>query len=40
GFRQEAHLRESLWFKDAWADDLIFAMLRSEWSAPGATPGS
>jgi RimJ/RimL family protein N-acetyltransferase len=40
GFRQEAHLRESLWFKDAWADDLIFAMLRSEWSAPGANLGS
>jgi len=31
GFRLEAHHRESLWFKDAWADDLIFALLRSEW---------
>jgi RimJ/RimL family protein N-acetyltransferase len=31
GFRQEAHLRESIWFKEEWADDLIFAMLRREW---------
>jgi RimJ/RimL family protein N-acetyltransferase len=31
GFRQEAHLVESLWFKGAWADDLIFALLRREW---------
>jgi RimJ/RimL family protein N-acetyltransferase len=33
GFRQEAHLRESLWFKGEWADDVIFALLRSEWVA-------
>ena len=31
GMRQEAHLRESLWFKGAWADDLIFAVLEREW---------
>jgi putative acetyltransferase len=31
GFRQEAHLRESLWLKGRWADDIVFAMLRSEW---------
>jgi RimJ/RimL family protein N-acetyltransferase len=31
GFRLEAHHRESLWFKDAWADDLIFALLRRDW---------
>jgi RimJ/RimL family protein N-acetyltransferase len=31
GFRLEAHHRDSLWFKGAWVDDLIFALLRSEW---------
>lgn len=31
GMRQEAHLRESLWFKGEWADDLIFAVLDREW---------
>lgn len=31
GMRQEAHLVESLWFKGAWADDLIFAILQREW---------
>jgi RimJ/RimL family protein N-acetyltransferase len=31
GMRQEAHFRESLWFKGEWADDLVFAMLESEW---------
>jgi RimJ/RimL family protein N-acetyltransferase len=31
GFRLEAHHHESLWFKDAWADDMIFALLRREW---------
>lgn len=38
GFRLEAHHHESLWFKGAWADDLIFAMLRRDWAAeePGA----
>lgn len=33
GLRQEAHHRESLWFKGAWVDDVIFAMLDHEWSA-------
>jgi RimJ/RimL family protein N-acetyltransferase len=32
GLRQEAHCLESLWFKGKWADDLIFAILRREWS--------
>jgi RimJ/RimL family protein N-acetyltransferase len=31
GFRLEAHHRDSLWFKGAWVDDLIFALLRREW---------
>ncbi len=31
GMRQEAHLRESMYLKDEWVDDLIFATLGSEW---------
>lgn len=31
GMRQEAHFRQSLWFNDAWVDDLVFAILASEW---------
>lgn len=31
GLRQEAHHRQSLWFKGEWVDDVIFALLRSEW---------
>lgn len=33
GMRQEAHHRESLWFKGEWVDDVIFAMLSREWHA-------
>ena len=31
GMRQEAHFRQSLWFKGKWADDMIFALLKEEW---------
>lgn len=31
GWRQEGHLRQALWFKGRWVDDVIFAILRSEW---------
>jgi RimJ/RimL family protein N-acetyltransferase len=31
GMRREAHFVESLWFKGAWADDVIDAMLRREY---------
>jgi len=31
GMRREAHFRESLWFKGEWVDDLVFAILESEW---------
>lgn len=34
GFRKEAHLVRSLWFKGEWADDLIMAVLREEWIKP------
>jgi RimJ/RimL family protein N-acetyltransferase len=33
GMRKEAHFRESLWFKGAWADDLIYAILDWEWTS-------
>lgn len=31
GLRKEAHLRRAEWFKGAWADDVIYAVLRDEW---------
>jgi RimJ/RimL family protein N-acetyltransferase len=31
GMRQEAHFVRSLWFKDDWVDDLVFARLENEW---------
>lgn len=32
GMRREGHTVESTWAKDEWADDLLFAILRREWS--------
>lgn len=32
GMRQEAHFRQSLLRKGEWVDDVIFALLRSEWT--------
>jgi RimJ/RimL family protein N-acetyltransferase len=34
GFKQEAHFRKSLWFKGEWVDDIIYAILRSEFPSP------
>jgi len=31
GFRREAHHRRSLWFRGEWVDDVVHAMLGSEW---------
>lgn len=31
GMRQEAHFKQSLWFKGEWVDDVVFAVLKSEW---------
>lgn len=31
GMRQEAHFRQSLRFKGAWVDDVVFGILASEW---------
>lgn len=33
GMRKEAHHIQSLWFKGAWADDLIYAVLLGEWTS-------
>jgi RimJ/RimL family protein N-acetyltransferase len=33
GWRQEAHHRESLYWRGEWVDDMIFALLASEWSS-------
>lgn len=35
GMRKEAHFRQSLRFKGEWADDVVFAMLASEWEQAG-----
>jgi RimJ/RimL family protein N-acetyltransferase len=32
GMREEAHFRQSLFWKGEWMDDVIFARLRSEWA--------
>jgi RimJ/RimL family protein N-acetyltransferase len=32
GMRREGHMVESTWGKDEWSDDLLFAILRREWS--------
>ncbi len=34
GMRQEAHFRESEIFKGAWGDELVFAVLATEWRTP------
>ena len=31
GMRKEGQFVQSLWFKDRWVDDVVFAMLASEW---------
>jgi RimJ/RimL family protein N-acetyltransferase len=33
GLRKEAHFVQSIWFKGGWADDVVFALLRSEWQS-------
>jgi RimJ/RimL family protein N-acetyltransferase len=32
GLRREAHFRQSLWIGGEWVDDVVYAILRSEWS--------
>jgi RimJ/RimL family protein N-acetyltransferase len=31
GFRREGEPRDNIWFKGAWATDLLYAQLESEW---------
>ncbi len=38
GMRQEAYFRQSLFWKGEWVDDIVYAMLRSEWQDPAAGP--
>jgi RimJ/RimL family protein N-acetyltransferase len=33
GLRNEAHSIRSLWFKGEWVDDMIFAVLASDWKS-------
>jgi RimJ/RimL family protein N-acetyltransferase len=37
GLRREAHFRQNIWFKGAWGDEYVYAILRDEW--PAATRG-
>jgi RimJ/RimL family protein N-acetyltransferase len=36
GMRQEAHFRQNEWFKGEWGDELVYAMIASEWAAVGS----
>jgi len=40
GMRQEAHFRQSLFWKGEWVDDMVFGLLRSEWKNQSITPRS
>lgn len=31
GMRREAHFIQNVWYKAAWGDEFVFAILRSEW---------
>lgn len=31
GFRREGHYLENVWFKGAWGDEYLYAMLQREW---------
>jgi RimJ/RimL family protein N-acetyltransferase len=35
GLRQEGHFREKEFVKGEWTDEIVFALLRSEWTRPG-----
>lgn len=36
GLRREAHFRQNIWFKGAWGDEYVYAILRDEWPRPTA----
>jgi RimJ/RimL family protein N-acetyltransferase len=31
GFRREGHFRQHVWFKGAWGDEYVYALLASDW---------
>ncbi|TGE23386.1 GNAT family N-acetyltransferase [Hymenobacter metallicola] len=33
GMRREAHFRQNIWFKGAWGDEYVYALLQDEWVA-------
>jgi RimJ/RimL family protein N-acetyltransferase len=33
GFRKEGHFLRNVWFKGAWGDEFLFALLKDEWVA-------
>ena len=33
--RKEAHFKKSIWFKEEWVDDIIYAILKEEWDIRG-----
>lgn len=32
GFRKEGHFKQSIFINDSWVDDVVFAILNSEWT--------
>ncbi|WP_420403162.1 GNAT family N-acetyltransferase [Nisaea sp.] len=38
GMRREAHYREKEFFKGAWAEDFVYAILRREWASRADSP--
>ncbi|GAA4372364.1 GNAT family protein [Hymenobacter koreensis] len=32
GMRREGHFRQHVWFKGAWGDEFLYAVLREEWA--------
>lgn len=40
GLRREGHFIENIWFKGQWGSEYLYAILREEWLARHAAPGS
>lgn len=38
GMRREGHMRECLWVRGKWVDDVAFGILRKEWEGRDAQP--
>jgi RimJ/RimL family protein N-acetyltransferase len=37
GMRREGHFIQNVWFKGAWGDECLYAMLRDEWLRAAVT---